>query len=791
MYAVALLTGTLIALAGARIYDRCELARDLLRLGVPREQVPTWVCIAFHESRYDTRARNPNSGDHGLLQISEVYWCGPGKACGLPCSALRDDDIADDVRCALQIYKEHTRLQGDGFMAWVVYPHYCRSNPKKYIVDCDHSVKSYSEKIDDNPRRAKTDFLNFTSPPFVDTSYDNRPLPNYLSINSLFQGNYFEEFEREYYNNNKRPFNWVNFKIDNIDDLKLPVTNRKGRVEFVTAPTATTYTTTTTARTTTTLEPALRGIKPPSPRRIESNQFRRRKMKLEEMTPKTDSQTELTTTTIRTTSSSTTISPEITKTFEQHFDSRYYYSSSTSPTTTSSTTVMPIVDDKKTTSKDVSPTYYYEHYSPLTTTVKPSTGVTSRTTSEIKSERTNAVTQSTTTQTPETTSATVSRRGGSRGFRFYSSPTASTNTTTQVISRNDSEGNKARRIEITTKRPEFTFPSWAFKKQTTVNNNLNASQNFQLNNNNNSSVYLSKISTSPPFKIDIKENKNDSSTEKTSKVEESVTNKSNSSVSSRAVSEAVTSEPSVTKPQFSSRGKSRYSQPTTERPIFGSPSSLATTPQTTKLSSVASETRSTQSIFDLYLKPTKRPTFQPFSFTPFRTNPHRLSIFSGGTTPLPPSAFLILSYPHFLYADFTYRNGVIGMKPFEEQHRIFVDLEPNTGTVIRGMKRAQFNVFMRPVTGISSTQNLRTTLMPIFWVEEGMQLPEDYVDLLTTRMLNRLRLVDILIPVLITLCALVAVLGVIILIRVRYVKRNIKNNKSSSSITPTSNTVDN
>lgn len=42
----------------------------------------------------------------------------------------------------------------------------------------------------------------------------------------------------------------------------------------------------------------------------------------------------------------------------------------------------------------------------------------------------------------------------------------------------------------------------------------------------------------------------------------------------------------------------------------------------------------------------------------------------------------------------------------------------NTGTVVRGAKRAQFNVFMRPFAGITATQNLRTTLTPIFWIEE-------------------------------------------------------------------------
>ncbi|XP_034839455.2 sensory neuron membrane protein 2 [Maniola hyperantus] len=130
-------------------------------------------------------------------------------------------------------------------------------------------------------------------------------------------------------------------------------------------------------------------------------------------------------------------------------------------------------------------------------------------------------------------------------------------------------------------------------------------------------------------------------------------------------------------------------------------------------------------------------------------------------------ALMVLSYPHFLYADFGYRNGLIGMRPDEEQHRLFVDLEPNTGTVVRGMKRAQFNVFMRPVTAIPATQPLRTTLMPILWVEEGMDLPDDFVDMVKNRLLANLRLVDILVPVVIALSCLVLVLGVIILVRVK------------------------
>ncbi|XP_045509889.1 uncharacterized protein LOC123705236 [Colias croceus] len=311
MFGVALLTSALLASAAARIYDRCELARDLQALGVDKDHLATWVCIAFHESRFDTAARNPHSGDHGLLQISELYWCGPGKACGAPCSAFRDDDISDDVECALQIYKEHTRLQGDGFLAWVVYPHHCRNNAKKYLADCDSQLKDVSYKLDvDRGRALKTRHRsrgnnNDTVPYYKKFPNIDDLKPPYIPINTLLRGKFEEsEGEREketvknydnnnYYNvyneNKKHPFEWLNnklfitssmkiplTKIYNIDELKPPVYDGKTRFEYSEAPVVRT---TTTLRTpTTTIDPALRNIKPPNPKRIESNQFRRRKM---------------------------------------------------------------------------------------------------------------------------------------------------------------------------------------------------------------------------------------------------------------------------------------------------------------------------------------------------------------------------------------------------------------------------------------------------------------------------------------------------------------------------------
>ncbi|XP_030032386.1 mucin-5AC [Manduca sexta] len=245
----------LATLATARIYERCELARDLMSFGAGHDDVATWVCIAFHESRLDTAANNPHSGDHGIFQISELYWCGNGKACGVPCSSFRDGDIRDDFRCALRIREEHNRFQGNGFLAWVVYPQYCKHNPKKYIADCNILPKN---------RAMTSNYMSYNT--FLDdvlyhndtVSNDNNP-PSYLRVSAIFRAKHGKARDLD-----KPNIEWSNYKIDNIDELKLPAIGK----EFQTAATAATKTT--LATTTTYVPPVMPW------RTIETNQFRRK-----------------------------------------------------------------------------------------------------------------------------------------------------------------------------------------------------------------------------------------------------------------------------------------------------------------------------------------------------------------------------------------------------------------------------------------------------------------------------------------------------------------------------------
>lgn len=212
MFVVAI-TACIVAV-GARVYDKCELARDLTQLGVQREDLATWVCIAYHESRLDTAAHNPGSGDHGLLQISQLYWCGNGKACGLPCSSLRDDDISDDVECALQVHEEHTRLQGDGFLAWVVYPQHCKHNVKKYLIECSEDGKNTSIRT---PEKSRSFTLSNNTNIELNSKIDELRAP-YLIVNDIYRNSIHKSDSpaRNLISTLSYP------KFDNINELKIP-----------------------------------------------------------------------------------------------------------------------------------------------------------------------------------------------------------------------------------------------------------------------------------------------------------------------------------------------------------------------------------------------------------------------------------------------------------------------------------------------------------------------------------------------------------------------------------------
>ncbi|KAH8297781.1 hypothetical protein KR054_009837 [Drosophila jambulina] len=117
----------------ARTMDRCSLAREMSNLGVPRDQLDKWACIAEIVSSYRTDVKDPTGRDYGIFQINDALWCQPASGssangCGVNCNDLLSDDITKSVQCAQKIQRQQ------GWAAWAVWSRCSGSLPS--INDC-------------------------------------------------------------------------------------------------------------------------------------------------------------------------------------------------------------------------------------------------------------------------------------------------------------------------------------------------------------------------------------------------------------------------------------------------------------------------------------------------------------------------------------------------------------------------------------------------------------------------------------------------------------------------------
>lgn len=120
-----------------KTYTKCELARELRRLGFPRHELRDWVCLAFAESSFRANVIGPmnsdQSHDFGIFQINDRYWCTygyPGKGCKMDCRSLLTNDIRASARCARTIYNE------SGFRAWYGWINECQNRLLPTVAEC-------------------------------------------------------------------------------------------------------------------------------------------------------------------------------------------------------------------------------------------------------------------------------------------------------------------------------------------------------------------------------------------------------------------------------------------------------------------------------------------------------------------------------------------------------------------------------------------------------------------------------------------------------------------------------
>lgn len=130
---------------------------------------------------------------------------------------------------------------------------------------------------------------------------------------------------------------------------------------------------------------------------------------------------------------------------------------------------------------------------------------------------------------------------------------------------------------------------------------------------------------------------------------------------------------------------------------------------------------------------------------------------------------LLLSFPHFLYAE-KYLNGVRNLAaPNKSIHEIYLLLEPNTGIPLQGKKRVQLNVVLRPISHMPFAANLPETVLPLLWIDEGAELTQDLIDMLNDQFFDIVKIANGVKFTLIAISAAAVLVAGGILIRKKYI----------------------
>ncbi|KAG1692631.1 Lysosome membrane protein 2 [Nymphon striatum] len=85
---------------------------------------------------------------------------------------------------------------------------------------------------------------------------------------------------------------------------------------------------------------------------------------------------------------------------------------------------------------------------------------------------------------------------------------------------------------------------------------------------------------------------------------------------------------------------------------------------------------------------------------------------------------VVMSSPHFYQAAKEYQDAVVGLTPDKTKHETLLDVEPNTGAVLKAAKRVQINVHIEPSSSTWNMEHVNEIVFPILWVEEGATINE-------------------------------------------------------------------
>jgi len=105
---------------------------------------------------------------------------------------------------------------------------------------------------------------------------------------------------------------------------------------------------------------------------------------------------------------------------------------------------------------------------------------------------------------------------------------------------------------------------------------------------------------------------------------------------------------------------------------------------------------------------------------------------------------IVTSSPHFLNAFPGYRDNVTGMNPVEDKHKTILQVEPNSGMMLKVVKRVQINLELQPLESYTYFDVLKgDMLFPVFWAEETVELDEKNADDLKSKLITPMNILDI------------------------------------------------
>lgn len=87
---------------------------------------------------------------------------------------------------------------------------------------------------------------------------------------------------------------------------------------------------------------------------------------------------------------------------------------------------------------------------------------------------------------------------------------------------------------------------------------------------------------------------------------------------------------------------------------------------------------------------------------------------------------VVISLPHFLYGDPRYLSQVQGVSPPDkEKHSLFIDVETQTGAVLRANINIQIGVILERMEGVTQLEKLRNIVLPTLWITQTASLANE------------------------------------------------------------------